>query len=834
MGAKGSAVSQKELARRQFILHGNPWKVVLVIAAPLLLFTLFNYAYSIIDTIMCSEIGENELNAVGALSQANNLIAALGGGLSAGGSILVAREIGKKNYEKAKSLASALFLYVFAMAILTCALIIPFAAPILRLLNVSETSIEVGQYYFMVLIASSACVMVNTVFMGVEKAKGSTLMISLLNMGVVLLKIGLNALFIYGFGWKEMVYVSLATLLANAALTLFILIRLATKNYLFHFSLKNADKSRKTARRTLHISFPVFLGKFVFSLGKVVINALCKNFGESLVGALGVSNNMGGSVTTPIQSIEDSESSIISQNLGAKQTDRALKMFFVGLAYALGIAIVGVVIVSIFNDPITHFFARKAEDVDAYAAQISEVFFYEKMGIITLAINSAVLGLLYGFGETRIASAINISRVFVYRIPIFLICSHLPALEGNGFKVAGISMGVSNILIGITSLVVGALFILKVLRKKKIKEASMGLTENEKKAIDAYLDAFLSQYKPYKNGRWCYEDGVVLNGAYSLYKATKERKYLDFVNRYFEEHIGENGEMENFSIQNANLDDLQPGATLFQVNEMEHVAKFEKAIEAMAAQFPVQPRLQNGSFIHKNRYPSQLWLDGLFMASPFYAMVASKAKDRKAISDLVTQFKNVETCNVGKDGLYYHCYDETKTMQWANPETGRSPHVWLRSVGWLAMADCDVASILQENGYSHRVPFFKKQLRHVLSSLAPFENPTTRLYKDLPALEVEGNYEETSGSIMLAYGYLKGARIGLLPYEETAHGAAIFEGVVRAHLKDGHLGNICLVSGLDNERRNGSIAYYLSEPVVADDSKGVGPFMMAYSEYLRG
>ena len=87
---------------------------------------------------------------------------------------------------------------------------------------------------------------------------------------------------------------------------------------------------------------------------------------------------------------------------------------------------------------------------------------------------------------------------------------------------------------------------------------------------------------------------------------------------------------------------------------------------------------------------------------------------------------------------------------------------------------------------------------------------------------------------MLAYGYLKGARIGLLPYEETAHGAAIFEGVVRAHLKDGHLGNICLVSGLDNERRNGSIAYYLSEPVVADDSKGVGPFMMAYSEYLRG
>jgi unsaturated rhamnogalacturonyl hydrolase len=255
----------------------------------------------------------------------------------------------------------------------------------------------------------------------------------------------------------------------------------------------------------------------------------------------------------------------------------------------------------------------------------------------------------------------------------------------------------------------------------------------------------------------------------------------------------------------------------------------------MFAQFDEQTRLQSGAFIHKNRYPGQLWLDGLYMANPFYAQHAVSEHSLKMFEDIKKQFENVEKYNLNpEDGLYYHCYDENKVMQWANKETGRSPNIWLRSVGWLVMADCDVYDVVKENLIgSVTAGFYKKQLKNVLNSLKAYEDKETHMYYDLPVLpEIKGNYLEASGSVMFAYGYLKGSRLGMLDYEERKHGCEIFEGVVRHCLKDNHLNNICLVSGLDNERRDGTVEYYLSEPVVADDSKGVGPFMMAYSEYL--
>jgi putative MATE family efflux protein len=844
MNSLTNSISEKELKRRDFILHGNLWKVVFVIALPLFFYSLFNYAYSIIDTIMCSGLSKEALNAVGALNQANNMISAIGTGLGAGGSILIAREIGKGDYKKAKTWSSTVFFYVFIIAVATIAIVLPLTVPLLRLLNIAEESIQIGSTYFMISVCSSAVVMINTVYMGVEKAHGSTLPITLLNVGVVIIKVVLNVIFIYALQLKDMMYVSLATLIANSSLTIFILGRLFFTNYLFRFSFKDISFRGSTLKKVTLISFPIFLGKFIFSLGKVVINGFAKEFGSDVVGALGVSNNMGGAVTNPLSSIEDSSSSIISQNIGAKQYDRAIKTFYVGLVYNLSMALLGVILVTIFDKPITMFFARSAENVEEYAQHISQVFFYEKLGIITLAINSSVLGFLYGFGKTKIASLMNIARVFVFRIPSFLICNALLANgvkfpgvgeDNPGFMVAGVSMGVSNICIGLVAIVVIIVEITRLKKKLMIQEESMSLNEEEKSRVDSFIQQFLKGYHPYKDGTWCYEDGVVLNGAYQMYKATKDKFYLDFCVNYFDTHIQEDGSLKGFKIENYNLDDLEPGYALYLVNKIHHEDKYDKALKLMEGQFGVQIRLNNGAFIHKSRYPGQLWLDGLFMANPFYALYATGEHSLKMVEDIKNQFENVDKFNVDPEsGQYRHCYDENKVMQWADKDTGRSPHVWLRSVGWLAMADCDVYQTVNESLVGKiTAGFYKKQLKSVLDSLKPYEDEDTHMYYDLPLLkDAKGNYLESSGSIMFAYGYLKGSRLGMLPYEERKHGCEIFESIVRNCLKDKHLTNICKVSGLDNERRDGSVEYYLSEPVVNDDSKGVGPFMMAYSEYL--
>ena len=834
--SSSTIVSQKELKKRDFILHGNRWKVVFVIAAPLFFFTLFNYIYSIIDTIRCSGISKAAVDAVGALSQANSRVRAVGTALGAGGSILIAREIGKKDYERAHQYVCTVFFYAFVLGGIICAIVLPLAHPILKRRKITEESIAVGIDYFRFSVITSALRRINNVFRGVEKARGRTLLRTFLNIGVVLIKVALNARFLYGLGRKDRKFVSLSTRIANLCLALYVLVQLSIKNYLFRFSVKKIDFGKKILHRTFKISFPIFLGKFIFSFGKVTINGLASSYGNDVVGALGVSNNRGGSVTSPISSIEDSTSSIISQNRGANQTKRVVKCFFVGLTYALAIAVVGVILVTIFDTPITMFFARNAgtkEEIEEFAKHISNVFFYEKRGIITLAINSAVLGLLYGLGYTTIASRINISRVFLFRVPVFLILqASFP--NRDGYQICGLSRGISNILIGILAGIVGILVLLHLKKRRKVKEENRKmLTKEEKQKVDSYLDSYLKNFKPYKNGAFCYEDGVLRNGARNRYEATKEEKFLLFVEKYYDRQIDSLGNIPAFKKENHSIDDLQSGYALLKLNHYKPKEKYKKAIEFLHTRVKERPRLENGSFQHKDRYYKQCWLDGLYRALPFYAEVSALDHEGKDRKDIRKQFSNVFTYNRGEDKRIYHAYDETKSRQWADKKTGRSPQVWLRSVGWLIRATCDVYESLDEDGHPLDKRKRKEYLKQELRFLEPAKDKDTGLLNDLPFVQDNRNYIETSGSLMVSYGYRKGSRIGRLKFQDSQEGVKRFTSIVKDYLKDGHLNHICLVSGLDNEKRDGSIDYYLSEPICQDDSKGVGPFRLAYSQYLR-
>ena len=468
-------VSDKEVKKRDFIIHGNLWKVVLSIFVPLLIYSSINYVYGIIDTIMCTGISTDAVNAVGALAQVNNMISAIGMGLSTGGSILIAKQIGKNNYQRAKELTATVFTYTVIIGIVTCLVIIPFARPILRWLGITEESIAVGINYFIISLISQAVIMFNTVFMGVEKAKGSAVVITVLNFFVVLIKVGFTALFIYRLELKDMTYVAVATLIANSLLSIYIIINLMRKKYLFHFSFKNIDFRKKTLRRIIKICTPVFLGKFVFSLGKVVVNSMAASYSNNVVGALTISNTMGGAITSPIMSVTDSTSSIISQNLGAGNVKRAINTFYIGLILTVGAALIGVILLTVFNTPITMFFARNAGSVEEqveYASNISRVFFYEKMGIVTLGINASVMGLLYGFGYTAVGMVLNIARVFVFRIPSFLVCRDVLKLK-DGYLAAGVAMGFSNIAIGIVAIITAIIVISKEYKKLKSKKGTI-------------------------------------------------------------------------------------------------------------------------------------------------------------------------------------------------------------------------------------------------------------------------------------------------------------------------------------------------------------------------
>ena len=244
------------------------------------------------------------------------------------------------------------------------------------------------------------------------------------------------------------------------------------RDNVFVIDLKEFKLKWNECRKILSISLPIFFGKFIFSFGKVSVNAMCEGYGPLVVGALGVSNNINGMVTTPINSFEEGTSTIISQNLGANNPKRAIKTFKYAFVVSTSLGIIGYILVRfICQDAIISLYNQNsaAADAEMFLALIKSINRYDSLSILALAVNSAVLGVLYGFGQTKLTMILNISRVFVFRIPVlWYLQSFHPEI---GAEAAGISMGISNICIAITSMSILGFFLYR-LKKNGYKQFS--------------------------------------------------------------------------------------------------------------------------------------------------------------------------------------------------------------------------------------------------------------------------------------------------------------------------------------------------------------------------
>ena len=365
-------------------------------------------------------------------------------------------------------------------------------------------------------------------------------------------------------------------------------------------------------------------------------------------------------------------------------------------------------------------------------------------------------------------------------------------------------------------------------------------------AVDRYIDHILESSTPEKpvwnieqirQGKkpsWNYIDGCMLISLVTLYKKTGEKKYLNFVKNFVDFFVNETGKIAYYNKEEYNLDNINEGRVLFDLYDETGEEKYKKAAIYLFEQVKEQPRNMYGSFWHKKIYPNQVWLDGLFMAQVFSYRFQQYFGD-KDYSDVVNQFRNVE--KFMKDpvtGLYYHGFDATKSMFWAG-ENGLSKNFWLRSLGWYFAALADVTSYMDGGDTKEE---FKGYLKHAIDSVLKFQDSKTKMFYQVVNMGgSEGNYVETSGSALIAYAILKGVNSGLLDKSYAVFGKEIFEGICNTYLVDNgdslELKGICLVAGLGPEnkpRRDGSYEYYISEPIVSTDAKGVAPFVLAYVE----
>jgi unsaturated rhamnogalacturonyl hydrolase len=335
---------------------------------------------------------------------------------------------------------------------------------------------------------------------------------------------------------------------------------------------------------------------------------------------------------------------------------------------------------------------------------------------------------------------------------------------------------------------------------------------------------------------WRYETGCILKAMERVWLKTGTERYLDFIKKSMDSMIQPDGKIKGYTLEEYNLDQINTGRVLFFLHRQTGEEKYLKALHLLRLQMKSHPRTTDGGFWHKKIYPYQMWLDGLWMASPFLAEYGQVFHEPALFDETANQILLMEKHTRDPiSGLLYHAWDESKTQKWANPVSGCSPHFWGRAMGWFTMAIADILDYLplDHPKRGEVIGIF----RRVMVAVSEVQDESTGLWRQvLDQGNREGNYLEASASAMFTYAMFKGARMNYLEKDFAARAEKAFNGMIQHFVKidaqDGvTLGNICSVAGLGGKPyRDGSYQYYVGEKIAANDLKGLTPFIMASVE----
>lgn len=440
--------------RRQQITSGNLWKTMIVLSVPLAIYEVFNYLYAFIDLWLISGIDTNFVTSVIFIDELRLAVTAFGGSIAAAGSVIVARHFGSNDIDLAKRSAAQALVLAVMVSFLIIFIMLTFGASILQFFGATQSIIDSGLSYFNVQMITTGLVAFNAVFIGIEKAKGNTKIILYANIAVMILKLILSIVWVNQFN-GGLLELALSSMYAQLGLTLIgLYILLLHKNNSLKLELSSFKIETSFMKEVFLLAIPVFLGKFLFNMGKVLINGIALMYHYYVVAALGISGKMFGLFAAIANVFHETEMSVVAQNIGKKRLNRAIKTFYVTISYAAIVSVVGLIISWFMRVPMLQFLG----DFDAEQTYvILEIYNYEQFSLVFSALISAMSGFFIGFRKTKVVFWINIIRVVVLRLPVLWFMFNF--LPDRTFTDVGFVMFFSNSLTTIISGIIVIRFI---------------------------------------------------------------------------------------------------------------------------------------------------------------------------------------------------------------------------------------------------------------------------------------------------------------------------------------------------------------------------------------
>lgn len=373
---------------------------------------------------------------------------------------------------------------------------------------------------------------------------------------------------------------------------------------------------------------------------------------------------------------------------------------------------------------------------------------------------------------------------------------------------------------------------------KKEKEQELWSVKMAKSEMTRFPELWMIENA--KKPRWTYTFGLVAKSMLELTRHTGDSAYFYYTKNYADSLINSFGQIKTYEKESYNIDNISPGKILFDLYAVTKNSKYKAALDTLRNQMKTHPRTSEGGFWHKLKYPHQMWLDGLFMASPFLAEYGVKYDEPALFDEVVNQLKLVAKHTYDeKTGLFYHGWDESRQQFWADKSAGTSLGFWSRSMGWYSAALVDVLEFLPENTQG------RDSLLTIVNTLASaikrYQDPVSGTwYQVTDQGDREGNYLESSASALFVYFLSKSLNNNYIRADFRPTIQKGFEGMIRNFIREEENGtftitNCCAVAGLGGEKgnRDGSFEYYISEPVIENDLKSVGAFIFAAIEFEK-
>lgn len=339
--------------------------------------------------------------------------------------------------------------------------------------------------------------------------------------------------------------------------------------------------------------------------------------------------------------------------------------------------------------------------------------------------------------------------------------------------------------------------------------------------------------------KWDYCHGLELQSMLDVYDRYGDSRFFDYALAYADTMVNADGTIKMYKREEFSLDRVNSGKFIFRIYEQTKDEKYRKALDLMYSQFADHPRNDDGGFWHKKIYPNQVWLDGIYMGTPFYAEYAFRNNRVNDYADIVNQFLMAARHTYDPaNGLYRHACDVSRKERWADPVTGQSLHCWGRALGWYAMAFVDALDFIPEHeaGRDSMLTIFN----NVAAQVKRLQDARTgQWYQVLDKSGEAGNYLESSCSAMFIYSLFKGVRKGYLDKSYLEVAVKGYEGFLKEFVQVDENGLVtitraCAVAGLGGKNyRSGDYDYYINEAIRDNDPKVVGPFILASLEWER-